>query len=299
MAEPESRHCAFLTFEDRADFCIYDHYLFTPLSRLGWQAEEIPWNRAGVDWARFDAVLIRSTWDYQNHLPEFMATLERIERVSCLLNSVAVCRWNSDKRYLLDLQERGVPIVPTVFQVAPQSAHLDQAFSEFATEQVVLKPVVGANADDTFVLESGASNLWQQALKVHEGRVSLIQPFLDAILSEGEYSLFYFGGQFSHAIRKQPAPGDFRVQEEHGGIIQLITPAEDLLAAGGHCMDHCTGAVGEELLYARVDLVRLASGELAVMEVELIEPSLYFDQDPSAAERFAHVFDEMMNERTV
>lgn len=108
-----SRICAFLTLEDRTGFYIYDHLLFEPLAKLGWSVVEIPWDRQDIEWRKFDAVVIRSTWDYQKTPEKFLSTLEAIERVTNLCNPVDICRWNLYKRYLRDLQAKGVPIVPT------------------------------------------------------------------------------------------------------------------------------------------------------------------------------------------
>lgn len=286
-----SRNCALLTLEDRSGFCIYDHLLFTPLADRGWTALEIPWNRADVDWTAFEAVIIRSTWDYQKTPEKFLSTLEAIESVTKLYNPVAICRWNLNKRYLKDLQERGVAIVPTYWLKCLDEASLAALFSESATPRLVAKPLVGANADDAFVLKARESGSWTEALRVFADREVMVQPFIDAITTEGEYSLFYFGGRLSHAIVKRPAAGDFRVQEEHGGIIAPVAPAEDLVRAGNQAIK----AVGTTLLYARVDLVRLASGQPALMEMELIEPSLYFDQDPDSAAIFAAEFERMVD----
>ena len=283
------RNCAFLTLEDRTGFCIYDHLLFAPLADRGWKAVEIPWNRPDVDWAAFDAVVIRSTWDYQKTPEKFLSTLEAIEGVTKLYNPVAICRWNLNKRYLRDLQEKGVAIVPTTWLERLDEATLPSLFSTLDAPRLVAKPLVGANADDAFVLQARDAGSWTEALRVFGERQVMVQPFVEAIPTEGEYSLFYFGGRLSHAIVKRPAAGDFRVQEEHGGIITPATPTEDLVAAGSQAIQ----AIGTTLLYARVDLVRLASGQAALMEMELIEPSLYFDQHPDSAAIFAGEFVRM------
>lgn len=283
------KRCAFLTLQDRSGFCIYDQLLFEPLARCGWSAEEIPWNAKGVDWGMFDAVVIRSTWDYQNAPQEFLATLESIEARTALFNPVSVCRWNLSKRYLQDMQSRGVDIVPTRWLDGLDGPVLDAMFDDMKTACIVVKPLVGANADDTFVLERDKPNSWQKAMSMFDDRELMAQPFVDAILAEGEYSLFFFGGQFSHAILKRPAQGDFRVQEEHGGIITPVCPPNDLAEVGKSAIEQ----IGETLLYARVDLVRLQDGRIALMELELIEPSLYFDQCPEAAENFVREFVRM------
>ena len=285
------RKCAFLTLEDRSGFCIYDHLLVEPLNKLGWDVEEIPWNRNNVEWRQFDAVVIRSTWDYQNAPEVFLATLQTIESVTTLYNPVDICRWNLNKRYLQDLQTKGVPIVPTLWWNNLNEKSIESVFQTFATNRLVAKPLIGANADDTFVLKSENPETWNDAIRVFGNREVMIQPFIDSILTVGEYSLFYFGGQLSHAIVKRPADGDFRVQEEHGGIIRPISPPDDLVRVGGEAIK----AIDRELLYARVDLVTLKSGQPALIEMELIEPSLYFEECPNATGMFADQFDQMIS----
>jgi glutathione synthase/RimK-type ligase-like ATP-grasp enzyme len=283
------RRCAYLTLEDRGDFCIYDQLTFAPLHGLGWQVEEIPWTRASVDWSAYDVVVVRSTWDYQNDLPRFLSVLESIEDQTRLLNPLPICRWNAHKGYLAELERAGVRTVPTVFVAGLDAAALVTARKSLGQSTLVAKPAVGANADDAFVLADGDAAAQAEAIATLGARDTLIQPFLAAVVEEGEYSLFYFRRRYSHAICKQPAAGDFRVQEEHGGIIRPVTPDAATRAAA----ERCLAAIGEPLLYARIDLIRLADGRMAVMEVELIEPSLYFDQDPAAASRFANALHAM------
>lgn len=281
--------CAFLTLEDRTDFCIYDHLLFEPLGKLGWGVEEIPWNRPNIEWEQFDAVVIRSTWDYQNSPEEFLETLQEIEKVTSLYNPVDICRWNLNKRYLIDLQSKGVEIVPTHWLSGLKKASIESVFQNLNAERLVAKPLIGANADDAFVLKSKDSASWHNAIGVFADREVMVQPFINSIETEGEYSLFYFGGHYSHAIVKRPATGDFRVQEEHGGKILSVNPTEDLVHAGKQAIE----AIEKTLLYARVDFVRLDSGQPALIEMELIEPSLYFEQCPKSAGLFAAQFDRM------
>lgn len=286
-----SGNCAFLTLEDRADFYIYDHLLVDPLANFGWSVVEIPWNRQDVDWGSFDTVIIRSTWDYQLAPEKFLATLDEIAAVTTLHNPVEICRWNINKRYLLDMRNRGIQIVPTHWLEGLNQESITSVFEATAANGLVAKPLVGANSDDTFVLRGDDPDSWSRAMGVFAQRDVMVQPFIDSILTEGEYSLFYFGGQLSHVIVKRPAKGDFRVQEEHGGRISSVIPAEDLIHAGNLAIQ----AIGQTLLYARVDLVRLESGIPALIELELIEPSLYFEQDRDAAERFAVQFDRLVS----
>lgn len=284
-----NKKCAFLTMEDLSGFFAYDHLAAEPMAALGWQLEEIPWNRAGVHWDDFDAVVIRSPWDYQDRPGEFLSVLEQIDASAArLFNPLDIVRWNLEKTYLRDLQQRGVSIVPTRWLFEMDADRLEALQREFDTDQIILKPVIGANADDTFRLGRDSSQqLVSSVIDLFRSRQLLAQPFIPSIVDVGEYSLFYLGGTYSHCILKAPADGDFRVQEEHGGQIRAAEPDEDLLMVGRQAIR----AIGQELLYARVDLVRLPCGSPALMELELIEPSLYFPYDPLAPRRFAEALD--------
>jgi hypothetical protein len=212
--------------------------------------------------------------------------LEGIAAMTLLWNPLEVIRWNIRKTYLLELAARGVRIVPTRFG---HGAELEELRA--LGGQHVLKPVVGANADDTFVLDGARSA--SQLVTRFANREWMLQPFVSSIRTGGEHSLFYFGNRYSHAVVKQPKPGDFRVQEEHGARISREDPAADLRAAA----DAVMAAAGKPLLQARVDLVRLDDGAAALMELELIEPSLYFREDAGAAERFADALLELQQAR--
>ena len=201
-----------------------------------------------------------------------------------LANPLDVVRWNLDKGYLRDLEAAGVPIVPTQWGEDLAPAAIAEARRGFGAVTVIVKPTVGANADDTFRLPPETPTY--EAEIAFAGRAYMLQPFVPAVVHEGEFSLFYFGGAYSHAILKTPASGDFRVQEEHGGRIRRVAPEPALRAASDAALAACPGP----LLYARVDLVRWRGG-FAVMEVELIEPSLYFPYDADSPERFALAVD--------
>lgn len=278
------KHCAFLTLKDRAGFYISDHLAIAALENLGWDVVEIPWNDDNVRWDQFAVVVIRSTWDYQQHPEQFLSVLAAIENSGAsLYNPLKICRWNLDKSYLKDLSDRGITIVPTNWLSGLTRSNLIALFENLQCSQIVVKPTVSANADDTFALYRSEPDGWQKALNAFENRPVMAQPFIPSVIDRGEYSLFYFAGQFSHAISKKPKPGDFRVQEEHGGTIDAVE-VDALLAGTGQRIMDC---IPETLLYARVDLVLLPDGQPALMELELIEPSLYFECDPNAPGRFA------------
>ena len=277
--------CAFLTLEDPTGFVIDDELAYAPLAALGWRAEAIPWSQK-TDWQAFDAVVIRSTWDYINNSDAFLAALADVEDSGTpLFNSLELVRWNLRKTYLRDLARRGVPVVPTIWRDRLLPNELQDLITEVGTAEMVIKPVVGLNAKGAFRLD--AQNVGDRADEVgayYADRALMAQPFLSAIVTEGEYSLFYFNGEYSHAISKVPKAADFRVQEEHGGVITAVAADEALRAAGNNALQ----ALGTVPLYARADFVRANhERDYWLMELELIEPALYLRMDPAAPERFA------------
>jgi len=283
------KKCAFLTLEKRGDFVIDDEHAIAPLTELGWQVSVVSWRQTDTPWSVFDGVVIRSTWDYWDDVPAFLETLARIDQESSLANSLEIVRWNLEKTYLADLERRGIGIVPTIWprQVGPDSF---EAFArELGCEELVIKPVVGANGQDAYRI-SPADSLRRRVgicARFNEQRRALVQRYLPMVRTEGEFSLFFFNGEFSHAILKVPAESEFRSQEEHGAEIRSVVPEKSLLNRAQQAL----GVLPEIPLYARIDFVRDADGEFLVMELELIEPSMYLRTDPGAPMRFARAID--------
>jgi hypothetical protein len=223
-------------------------------------------------------VLPLLVWGYHRAGEQWDDQVGRWERQGLRLqNPGSVLRWNADKAYLGRLADGGAPVTPTIFVERLSQEVLDEAAARFGTERLIAKPRISAGAWQTVRWSPG------QPLDGGPTGPAMVQPYLPAIEQEGEISLIYLGGTFSHAIRKQPQPGDFRVQPEYDGIITAHKPAADERAAA----DAVLGAVEEPLLYARVDLVRDTSGQPVLMELELVEPDLYLRYDPEAPARFA------------
>lgn len=276
-------HVAFLTLEDRSGYVIDDAIALDALAARGWRVDEVPWRRR-ADWRAYDAVVVRTTWDYQRDLDAFLATLGEITALGVpLANDLALIRWNARKTYLRDLDARGVVTVPTRWGHGLTAPSLRALHAQIAAATCVVKPVVGANADDTYCVTADLDDVALDRIAARfTDRAWMAQPFVRCVLDEGEFSLFYFGGRYSHAIVKLPREGDFRVQEEHGGLITPISPDAPLRAAA----DRVMAALDVTPLQARVDLVRLDDGAFALMELEAIEPSLYFRTHPDAAANF-------------
>jgi len=279
------RRLAFLTIEDRGDFVMDDELAIAELARRDVQVEQVPWRRPATNWRAYDGVVIRTTWDYQRDLAGFLALIEEIERLGVpLANPAALVRWNARKTYLADLAARGVPTVPTRRGRGLSAGELRGLPSALAMDELVLKPVVGANADDTYrVSDRVGDDALAEIAARYADREWMAQPFLSSILDEGEVSTFHFHGRLSHAVTKRPRQGDFRVQEEHGGHIEPCAPDAETRRVA----DAVLAALDRPPLQARVDLVRLEGGSLAVMELELIEPALYFRMDEEAPRNFA------------
>lgn len=275
---------ALLTLEERAAFVIDDALAIDELRARGHHVDDVPWSRPGVDWSGYALVVVRTPWDYTLRPCAFLGVLAEIEALGVPLeNPRSVIAWNLHKGYLRELEARGVPIVPTAWGRG-LTAHALRALRDRMGGPFVVKPAIGANAEDTFVLDASADDAaLLHVASVHASREWMAQPFVRSVVEEGEYSLFYFAGALSHAIVKSPRPGDFRVQEEHGGIIRGVAPPPDLRAAA----DRAIASLPESLLQARIDLVRLDDGTPALMEAELIEPSLYFRMHPDAPRNFA------------
>ncbi|WP_448553107.1 ATP-grasp domain-containing protein [Thalassotalea montiporae] len=290
------KRCAILSMDSLADFEAYDHLLEEPLAELGWQVQMVSWRDEQVDWDDFHAVIVRSPWDYQDDADKFIAVLEKIEQSTAHLeNSLAVMKWNIDKRYLKELEAKHVNIVPTLWREHFDGSEIPAFFEHFGVEQIVIKPRISANADNTFWLKKASYQDSLAALtEAFASRNFMIQPFMASVIEEGEFSLFYFDGNYSHAILKTPKKDDFRVQEEHGGRLATIEPEPELVRQANLSL----AAISDMPLYARVDFVR-SGDSFALMEAELIEPSLYFNMDKDSAARFAQAFAAKMQKLSI
>lgn len=283
------KRCAYLTMADPGDFVTDYDVSFAAMMALGWQVDTVSWRDPAIDWNDYVAVYICTPWDYPDHLDEFIEVLQRIERSNAhLVNAMSLVHWTLEKTYLRDLEQRGAAIVPSLWFDDIDTSTIKGWFSAIGSDTLVIKPVIGVNATDAYVLQDPVDEaLAQHLADTFTGRPFFVQPFVHNIRSEGEYSLFFFGGQYSHAILKTPRPGDFRVQEEHGAAIKSVTAPAALIDAATHVLS----LVEPQPVYVRGDFVLGNDGEYWLMELELIEPSLYLRMDDGAAERFAAALD--------
>ncbi|NOT46152.1 MAG: hypothetical protein HOP17_00180 [Acidobacteria bacterium] len=283
------RRICFLSTDNLDGYTFDDDLAIGPLKRLGWSVDTISWRDKSIDWNGYEAVILRTTWDYQQEPEEFIHALAAIDASSARLeNPLDMVRWNLSKKYLRDIEGRGCRIVPTIWNQTYTEEYFSRWRQLLGTDELIIKPLISATAQHTYRLKRYDDSL----AETFRTRDFMVQPFMPAIVTEGEYSLFYFGGEFSHAINKAPKAQDFRVQEEHGGLITAFEPEARLLKVGRKAL----ALIEQELLYARADFVRDSNDEFALMELELIEPALYFRMDPRSPELFAKQFDRRMNE---
>ena len=242
------------------------------------------WNAPDASFDGFDAVIFRSNWDYHHAAEDFLTWLARWETAGVAFwNPPDLVRWNLSKRYLLDLDKAGVPVVPTVILEDGDAALLPSVMAERGWLLAVVKPLLSASAHDTTLVPLAEAPAVARA--VADGRIRrpvMVQPFVEEIRRRGEWSLVFIDGTLTHAALKHPGDGDFRVQPRFGGRAAAARPDAAVAAVGRRALD----ALPLAPLYARVDGVETAAG-FTIMEVELHEPGLFFPLAPEAAEAFA------------
>ena len=305
---------ALLTSDDLESYILDEHYLEKALKEKNHEWQWVSWKTKEVDWQSFDCVIVRTTWDYTKELSFFLKQLKTIENQNgFLLNPYSLIQWNSNKRYLLDLEKEGIPVVSTHFY--ENLAFLENIFDDLDTDKIVVKPSVGAGSKNTFFLDKksieffkeeksaesrslsmdsvkqglgkttmdwNSVEIMEKVFKNLQNRELMVQPFMKNIVLQGEFSAHFFGRQMSHCILKKPKTGDFRSQEEYGGYIRKVDMTESQMDFCKRVMNQIKGP----WLFARIDFVMDNQGQEALMELELIEPSLYFRYAKGSAKLF-------------
>ncbi|MFI5327875.1 MAG: RimK family alpha-L-glutamate ligase, partial [Candidatus Rokuibacteriota bacterium] len=261
-----------------------DRLVQRALEARGVTVEARAWNAPDAVWEGFDAIVLRSNWDYHFEPDAFVGWLDRLERAGArVFNPPALVRWNLTKAYLLELARAGVPTVATVILEDETRAGLEAVMAARGWSRVVMKPVISASAHDTRLvsaatLDEAVGALASGAMR----RPVLVQPFVEEIQTRGEWSLVFIEAEMTHAVLKRPAAGEFRVQPRLGGTVETPQPPDAVRAVGRAAL----AALPAPPLYARIDGVETAAG-FQIMEVEVNEPGLFFPHAPAAATRFA------------
>jgi glutathione synthase/RimK-type ligase-like ATP-grasp enzyme len=268
-----------------------DAHLVNVLKQNHFEVESIPWRSFYDKKQKFDLVIFRTTWDYYFHLDEFKRFIKKLHTEFKVINSIDTIFWNMDKKYLLDLKQKGVPVVPT--QTINDIIDLEKLdFSQF--NQWIIKPSISASAYQTYLWEANQiKKNKDQIIQILKTSSVLIQPFIQSVKDHGEISLIYFKDHkeihFSHSLLKTPKKNDFRVQSEHGGeVLEYHASAKQMEVA-----HHALKQLPYSWNYARVDLVDYETNPL-VMEIELIEPELFFRMQESAAKNYVNVIKSIL-----
>jgi len=286
-ANMEIQQIALITYQNTGNFSgvsdLENEQLFALLTGKGLPVSFRIWDDPAVDWSRFDLIIIKSPWDYFDKIDAFYAWLDKLEQLGCrVLNPVQTLRWNADKRYLLELQHRGVRVVPTVWLEQGQAFDTATLFAQLGADKVIVKPAVSGGAKNTFALTRQEAHDQADAIgALLQAESFLAQPFVEEVSAKGEWSFLFFNGVYSHTVLKTAKAGDFRVQHFFGGTVHTPEPPAGLLATA----QRLVADYAQDCLYARVDGVEIA-GELVLMELELIEPFLFMPMSEGAMERY-------------
>ncbi|WP_111684192.1 ATP-grasp domain-containing protein [Winogradskyella tangerina] len=269
-----------------------DALVVNALSSFGLKVIRLAWSDPHFDWSSTKAVLFRTTWDYFDDFEKFSDWLNQISKVTMLINSEALIRWNIDKHYLADLQKNGVHIAETLFIEKGTTRSLNDLHEETGWTNTVLKPCISGAARHTYKLTAENRAAHEDLFRTLIAKESMmLQPFQERIVSEGEISMMVFNGQFTHAILKTAQAGDFRVQDDFGGSVHNYTPSKAEIKFAENTVMACD----EAPLYARVDIFNDNNGKIALAELELIEPELWFRNYPKAAIILAEAIKEKLS----
>ena len=284
-------HIALATCSCLPEHEVDDLPLGRAIEALGSTVVEPSWDDESVDWERFDAVLIRTTWDYMDRCADFVAWAERISEGTQLHNSAAVLRWNTNKEYLKAFEQAGIATIPTVWIPAGETPDMSEMLRRTGWSRAFLKPTVGASASGTLRFDESSKGL-SAASKHLDGLLAeqsfMLQPYLQRVETRGELSAIFIDGVLTHGVRKVPVAGDYRVQDDYGARDMLYNFRADEAALAREIVELANRFLGgAQLLYARVDFLLAEDNRLLLNEVELVEPSLFFRHAPQAARRLA------------
>ncbi|HYJ33861.1 MAG TPA: hypothetical protein VE326_11630 [Candidatus Binatia bacterium] len=282
---------ALVTSAAFADLYEDDRLLVEALADVGIASVPAVWSDASIDWTSFDALVMRSPWDYFERVAEFRAWLDaRIAQNALLCNPREILEWNFDKGYLQDLARAGVAVVPTLCMARGDRADIAALARARGWNEVVVKPTIAGGGYR--ILRFRLEEIGRHAADIArtlEDRGVLVQPFLPEIQSGGELSLLFFDGVFSHAVCKRPQDGDYRVQFQFGGTDENVQVSEELVAQARRCIQHAPAPT----VYARVDGV-VRDGSFLLMELEIFEPLMFLSHHPEAPARFARAIERYL-----
>ena len=271
-----------------------DEWVINALKEKNLSVVKKDWNDSIFDWGTTRSILFRSTWDYFNKFELFKKWFNKTKNKCLMINSTETIEWNIDKHYLLDLQEHQIPIPNSEFIKRGSSIDLSLLMQKKNWNEIVVKPTISGAAKNTYrlkkeeIIQFGPT--WEKLIYKED---FIVQEFQNNVITEGEVAMIVIGGKFTHAVLKKAKEGDFRVQDDFGGSIAIYNPSEEMVKLA----EKCTRILTPIPSYARVDIIWDNLRELAVSELELIEPELWFRLNPNAAQKLAQHVDLILSEK--
>lgn len=257
-----------------------DNYLYKAMRAESIEVNRTNWDNPNFDWSKTEYIMFRTTWDYFDRFTEFSTWLEKVSKVTKLINPKSLIYWNIDKHYLLDLEKANIRIPNTKFIEKEETRSLNELCSDVRWEEFILKPVISGAARHTYRFKMKDVNQYEAIFKSLISKEGMmIQEFQNQILTKGEVAFMVFGGKYSHAVLKMAKKGDFRVQDDFGGTISNYIPNSEEIKFIERAVEACTPIP----VYARIDVLWNNQDELCIGEIELIEPELWFRMSPTAA----------------
>lgn len=278
--------------EYNKNILLEDQLLFDAIKKEGLQVERKSWSDPTFDWGTTKYVIFRSTWDYFDRYNEFSIWLKEVSTKTTLLNPANIINWNIDKHYLIDLKEKGVHICESYFIEKGTSTTLSELHKQLGWDKTVLKPCISGAARHTYKLDLTTfekhENIFQELIA---NEAMMLQPFQENIMTKGEFSFVVINGKYSHAVLKIAKPGDFRVQDDFGGTVHMHQATIEEIYFAENTVKACI----ETPMYARVDAIIDNNNKLAISELELIEPELWFRNNPGASTILAKEIKKLTN----
>ena len=266
-----------------------DNLLKKEFEKLGLRVIKKAWNSLDFNWSETQFAIFRSTWDYFDKLKDFKKWLEKVNKKTTFINSYELINWNLDKKYLIELNKKGINIPTTEVITKEDSLTLDCMFKKYDFNEAIIKPTISGAARETYKISKDNFYRYEKKFFDLKSKEDLIfQEFLSNIISKGEISLIFIEENYSHAVKKVAKEGDFRVQDDHGGSVEFYNASKEEILFAQDCLDKCPSLP----VYSRVDIIYDNQDKISLGEIELIEPELWFRNNKAAARLLANVINK-------
>lgn len=284
------KNVALVTYRESPKLIDGDNLLVEPFNKHGLEVKAVPWDQPNIDWQSFDLVILRSCWNYHYKVKEFADWLNSLEKNKVnLWNPINIVKWNINKKYLLDLKDKGIPIITTSIFNQDNIDTAQNYINSLVCKEIVIKPTSGASAYKVNkIRKTDYSSDLPIVKEILSDSEAMIQPYMKEISDEGEYSFIFFNKKYSHAVLKHPKKEEYRTQLTFGGREEKTTPDDSLIKQAQNVLFK----IDSPLLYARVDGI-CVNGKLLLMELELTEPYLFFEYDEKAAQKFTEAVESI------